>query len=127
MRRTGVCSMCPSLSRMGLVVACRRFLLRQIGDGVGGRRPCVALLADLPRLRFAALQAHIAARVGRAAETDLVPRPGMRIVGAAAIGDQKLPEASDVHARPGSFCGKWLFVMNRLEDLFLLKGCEIGE
>ena len=63
------------------------------------RRPFVALLLDFPRLRFAAFEAHVGARVSRTAEADLVPGPRMRVVG---FGRQSDTNSEPIAVRPAS-------------------------
>src|SRR5665213_489605 len=97
------------------------------GDGSYRRQPVVALFFNLPRLGLATFQACVRSGIRRTAEADLVPRPGMSVVGIDCIGHDYLPEALDRHLLPylGSGLGRALF--DRLENFVPMTGREYEE
>ena len=92
-----------------------------VRDGVARCYPLVSLLFHLPWLGLAAFEARISARIGRAAEADLIPRPGMRVVGLDRILQQQSPEAADGHLLPDWLRALRLAVVDGLENNFLLQ------
>jgi choline dehydrogenase-like flavoprotein len=87
--------------------------------------PFVTLLLRFPRLRLTAFEAHVSAWVGRAAKTDFIPSPGMRVVGIRAIGDEQYPETVDGHSLPDLVRGRRLAVVDRAENFILFPRANI--
>ena len=81
----------------------------------------VALL-DLPGLAGAQGKVLVAARIGRAAEADLVPGPGMGVEGAAGVPHPQREEAGGGQSVPSSFAQP-----HRFDDVALLSVRQLRE
>src|SRR5579863_7534369 len=84
---------------LGFSVVVRR-VVHFVGNGGLRREPVVAILFDFPRFWLAAFKACVGTRVGRTAEADLVPGPGVRVIGIDGIAHQLLPEPVYGHLLP---------------------------
>src|SRR5665213_2490982 len=94
------------------------------GGSVGWSKPVVVLLLYLPGFGFAAFEADIGARISGAAETDLVPCPGMSVVSLNGVTHHQLPEAMHRHALPDLGCGLGLAIVDSLQYQILLQVWE---
>ena len=98
-----------------------------IGGGEGRGEPVVALLLDLPWFGFTALETSVGAWIGGASEADLVPGPGVGVVGVDGVLHEELPEAMDGHLAPDvGRCGR-LAVVDGFESNVLMEMGEMEE
>jgi hypothetical protein len=108
---------------MGLMLAAAAVALLSVRESICRCIPGVANFVNLPGLRLAFFEAHISAWVSRAAESNLIPCVGVRIVDRAAIGDEESPETLDIELRPEIMRSERFRIMNTLQDL-LLRECS---
>src|SRR5919204_6940981 len=88
------------------------------------RRRALPLLA-LGAAEVRAAEAGVAARVGRTAEADLVPRPRMAVEGLACVAEERLPRAA--HVEPVPRVAVQLPVRKAVAELDLLQQGQVRE
>src|SRR5579872_3928443 len=101
------------------VAARSAYRLVGVGESRWRRFPFVALLFDLPGFGPATFQAHIAAWIGRATKTNLVPGIRVGIVGIHRILHQEHPEARHRHLVPDVLSSRRIAVVDGLKHLVL--------